>query len=85
MAAIYILVCFSSLYEYAKENSGPLKPGVETVQGTVKTVIGPVFDKFHDVPYQLLKYVDRKVSVLFTTLSLSLSVSRGHIVSLCVP
>lgn len=84
MAAIYILVCFSTLYEYAKENSGPLKPGVETVQGTVKTVIGPVFDKFHDVPYQLLKFVDRKVSVCLL-LSLSLSVSRGHIVSLCVP
>lgn len=61
VAAIYIVVCFSSLYEYAKENSGPLKPGVQAVEGTVKTVIGPVYEKFHDVPFELLKFVDRKV------------------------
>ncbi|CAL5426009.1 unnamed protein product [Camellia sinensis] len=39
VTAIYIIVCFSSLYESAKENSGPLKPGVQTVEATVKTVI----------------------------------------------
>ncbi|EXB40847.1 hypothetical protein L484_009092 [Morus notabilis] len=61
VAAIYIVVCLSSVYEYAKENSGPLKPGVQTVEGTVKTVIGPVYQKFHDVPFQLLKFVDGKV------------------------
>ncbi|XP_075641098.1 stress-related protein-like isoform X2 [Castanea sativa] len=61
VAAIYIVVCFSSLYEYAKENAGPLKPGVQTVEDTVRTVIGPVYEKFHDVPFELLKFVDRKV------------------------
>ncbi|XP_015891920.3 stress-related protein [Ziziphus jujuba] len=61
VAAIYMIVCFSSLYEYAKENSGPLKPGVQTVEATVKTVIGPVYEKFHDIPFELLKFVDRKV------------------------
>lgn len=61
VAAIYVIVCFSSLYEYAKENSGPLKPGVQTVEGTVKTVIGPVYEKFYDVPFELLMFVDRKV------------------------
>jgi len=61
VAAIYVIVCYSTLYEYAKENSGPLKPGVEAVEGTVKTVIGPVYEKFHDVPFELLKFVDRKV------------------------
>ncbi|GAV73864.1 REF domain-containing protein [Cephalotus follicularis] len=61
VAAIYIVVCFTSIYEYAKENSGPLKPGVQTVEGTVKTIIGPVYDKFHDVPFEILKFVDRKV------------------------
>lgn len=71
VAAIYIVVCFSSLYEYAKENAGPLKPGVQTVEGTVRTVIGPVYEKFHDVPFELLKFVDRKVpkSPLFTILT----------------
>ncbi|KAL6208432.1 hypothetical protein ACLB2K_019381 [Fragaria x ananassa] len=61
VAAIYAVLCFSSLYEYAKENAGPLKPGVQTVEGTVKTVIGPVYEKFQDLPFQLLKFVDRKV------------------------
>lgn len=54
---------FSILYEYAKDRSGPLKPGVDTVEETVKTVVGPVYNKFHDVPVELLKYVDRKVSL----------------------
>ncbi|RVW54503.1 Stress-related protein [Vitis vinifera] len=60
VAAIYVIVCFSSLYEYAKENSGPLKPGVQTVEGTVKTVIGPVYEKFYDVEasiYELERHV----------------------------
>ena len=61
VAAIYAVLCFSSLYEYAKESAGPLKPGVQTVEGTVKTVIGPVYEKFQDLPFQLLKFVDRKV------------------------
>jgi hypothetical protein len=61
VAAIYIVVCFSTLYEYAKESSGPLKSGVEAVEGTVKTVIGPVYERFNDVPFELLKFVDRKV------------------------
>lgn len=42
---------------------GPLKPSVETVEGTVKTVVGPVYDKFHGIPMELLKLVDRKVDV----------------------
>ena len=62
VAVIYAIVCLSSIYEYAKENSGPLKPGVQTVEGTVKTVIGPIYGRFHDVPFELLMFVDRKVS-----------------------
>jgi len=44
--------------------SGPLKPGVETVEGTVRSVVGPVYDKFHDVPIEVLKFVDRKVTIV---------------------
>ncbi|KAL5101348.1 hypothetical protein RYX36_005675, partial [Vicia faba] len=40
---------------------GPFKTCVDTVEEAVKTVIGPVYDKFHQVPVKLLKYVDRKV------------------------
>ncbi|KAK7855026.1 REF/SRPP-like protein At3g05500 [Quercus suber] len=61
VAAIHTIMCFTNLYVYAKDKSGPLKTGVETVEGTVKSVVGPVYDKFHDVPIEVLKYVDRKV------------------------
>ncbi|KAL5983784.1 hypothetical protein ACLOJK_017876 [Asimina triloba] len=60
VAAIHAIVFFSSIYDFAKENSGPLKPGVQTVEGTVKNVIGPVYEKFHVVPLQLLRFADRK-------------------------
>ncbi|CAI0551371.1 unnamed protein product, partial [Linum tenue] len=60
-AALHALVTFTNLYVYAKDKAGPLKPGVETVEGTVKTVVGPVYDKFQDVPIEVLKFVDRKV------------------------
>ncbi|CAN1355897.1 REF/SRPP-like protein At3g05500 [Linum perenne] len=59
-AAIHALMTFTNLYIYAKDKAGPLKPGVETVEGTVKTVVGPVYDKFQDVPIEVLKFVDRK-------------------------
>ncbi|KOM32219.1 hypothetical protein LR48_Vigan01g177500 [Vigna angularis] len=52
------------LYSYAKERAGPLKPGVNTVEEAVKTVVAPVYDRFHLVPVQLLKYADRKVGEL---------------------
>ncbi|XP_057776581.1 stress-related protein-like [Salvia miltiorrhiza] len=68
VAAAHVVVCFSTLYEYAKENSGPLRPGVQTVEGTVRTVIGPVYEKFHNVPSDLLRFVDRKVDESVTEL-----------------
>lgn len=61
VVTLHALMCCSRLYGYAKDNSGPLKPSVETVEGTVKTVVGPVYDKLHDVPIGLLKFVDHKV------------------------
>ncbi|XP_059313196.1 stress-related protein [Lycium ferocissimum] len=61
VAMIHAALYVAKVYGYAKENSGPLKPGVQTVEGTVKTVVGPVYDKFHDVPVEVLKFVDRKV------------------------
>lgn len=67
-AALHAIVCFSNLYCYAKGKAGPLKPGVETVEGTVKTVVGPVYDRFHGVPLELLKFVDRKVDKSMTKL-----------------
>ncbi|GFP92054.1 stress-related protein [Phtheirospermum japonicum] len=60
-AAFHAVMYAAKLYSYAKENSGPLKPGVDTVEGTVKTVVGPVYDKYHGVTVDVLKLVDRKV------------------------
>jgi len=61
VVALHGVVYASRLYGYARDNAGPLKAGVENVEGTVKTVVGPVYNQFHDVPCQLLKFVDRKV------------------------
>lgn len=70
-AAIHAVLCAARLYVYAKESAGPLRPGVQTVEGTVKTVVGPVYDKIHGVPFELLKFVDRKVRSTGHALSLS--------------
>ena len=61
LAAIRAVLCVSNLYLYAKEKSGPLRNGVESVEGTVKTVVGPVYDRYHTLPFDLLKLADRKV------------------------
>ncbi|KAK9067690.1 hypothetical protein SSX86_011801 [Deinandra increscens subsp. villosa] len=68
-AVIYFVVYFSTFYGYAKENSGSLKPGLQTVENTVRTVVGPVYEKFHDVPIEALKFLDLKVGDLLTELN----------------
>ncbi|KAM0027954.1 putative rubber elongation factor [Helianthus debilis subsp. tardiflorus] len=66
---VYFVVCFSTVYGYAKENAGSLKPGVQTVENTVRTVVGPVYDKYHDLPLEALKFLDLKVGDLMTELN----------------
>lgn len=61
VAAVYFAACFSTLYELAKDNAGPLQLGVENIEDSVRTVLAPLYDKFHDVPFKLLLFVDRKV------------------------
>ncbi|KAL5075929.1 hypothetical protein RYX36_014913 [Vicia faba] len=61
IAAIHTFVFVSYLYNSAKKNSGSLRSAVETVEGTVTTVIGPVYNKFKDVPDDVLVFVDHKV------------------------
>ncbi|MED6187500.1 hypothetical protein PIB30_077028 [Stylosanthes scabra] len=60
-ATLQAMMRAAIFYSYAKERSGPLKSGVETVEEAVKTVVAPVYDKFHLVPAEFLRYVDRKV------------------------
>lgn len=66
IAAIHAFVCMSSLYDYAKQNSGPLRSAVGTVEGTVTTVLGPVYNKFKPLPQDLLVFFDNKVSFYLT-------------------
>ncbi|RHN69238.1 putative rubber elongation factor [Medicago truncatula] len=61
IAAIHTYVFISYLYESAKKNAGPLRSVVETVEGAVTTVVGPVYNKFKDVPDDVLVFVDNKV------------------------
>ncbi|KAL9393094.1 hypothetical protein Peur_012379 [Populus x canadensis] len=68
VAAVHAVLTFTNLYIYAKDKAGPLKPGVETVEGTVKSVVGPVYDKFREVPIEVLKFVDRKVDESVTNM-----------------
>lgn len=63
VAVLHAVLYSSKVYGYAKEYSGPLRPGVETIEDTLKTVVGPAYDKFHDVPVEVLKFVDRRVSM----------------------
>ena len=61
IAAIQAFVCMSNLYDYAKQNSGPLRSAVGTVEATVTTVIGPVYHKFNPLPKHFLLFLDNKV------------------------
>nr|ARN59416.1 rubber elongation factor-like protein [Hevea brasiliensis] len=67
-ATIYAVGSFSKLYLYAKDKSGPLKPGVNTVEVTVKSVVRPIYSKFHDVPNKALKFADHTVDASVTIL-----------------
>ncbi|KAI3752400.1 hypothetical protein L2E82_24428 [Cichorium intybus] len=60
-ATLHTVLYASKAYDYAKDNSGPLKPSVETIEGTLKTVVGHAYHKFHGVPVEVLRLVDRKV------------------------
>ncbi|CAK9144304.1 unnamed protein product [Ilex paraguariensis] len=61
LISINALVCVSYLYEFAKQNSGPLKSTVGTVEKAATTVIGPVYEKLKSVPGDLLVFLDQKV------------------------
>ena len=53
----------AGIYEFAKHSSGPLKPGVQCVESTVRTVIGPLYQTIEGKPYEILLFVDRKVNI----------------------
>ncbi|CAH9077610.1 unnamed protein product [Cuscuta epithymum] len=61
------VVLVSNLYEYAKQNSGPLRSTVGTVENAVTTVVKPVYEKLKDVPDDVLVFLDKKVDVATET------------------
>ena len=61
VAAQNVTTCPSVLYGYAKENSGPLKQVLDTIEGTVKLIVGPVYPKVQGKPFDILLLADRKV------------------------
>ncbi|XP_022746754.1 uncharacterized protein LOC111296623 isoform X1 [Durio zibethinus] len=61
VTAVHVVLCLTNLFVYAKERSGLLKPGVEIVERIIKSLVRLVFDKYFNVPGELLKFVDRKV------------------------
>ncbi|KAJ3683724.1 hypothetical protein LUZ60_013951 [Juncus effusus] len=61
VAAVHAVLCLTSLYELAKDNAGPLKGGIQAAENTVKSVMSPVYDSFHDAPLVLLSFADSKV------------------------
>ncbi|KAK9008342.1 hypothetical protein V6N11_075240 [Hibiscus sabdariffa] len=61
VAAIHALVCISNLYDYSKRNSGSLRSTVDNVESAVTAVVGPVYQRFKDLPVHLLGFLDNKV------------------------
>uniref|UniRef100_A0A0D6QXX1 Uncharacterized protein n=1 Tax=Araucaria cunninghamii TaxID=56994 RepID=A0A0D6QXX1_ARACU len=54
-----------NIYAYAKENSGPLKEGVDAVEGKVRVVVGPLYRKMEGKPYHLLQFLDKTMDDVF--------------------
>ncbi|XP_066398274.1 stress-related protein-like [Miscanthus floridulus] len=61
VAAAQAAVYLAGLYGLAKDHAGPLRPGVDAVESTVKGVVGPVYARFGGLPLDVLAFVDRKV------------------------
>ncbi|MCO5550303.1 hypothetical protein L7F22_003786 [Adiantum nelumboides] len=56
-----VCVYLSAIYEAAKDQAGPLRPGVEDVEEVLKVVVRPVLRIAEDQSTKLLDYVDKKV------------------------
>lgn len=78
--ALNTAVLVSNLYDYAKQNSGPLRSTVGTVENAVTTVVRPVYERFKGVPDEVLVFLDKKVS----NLHLYLLFSSIIMLSLCI-
>lgn len=65
IAVIQTIVCVTNLYDYAKQNSGPLRSAVESVESAVNTVVAPAYEKLRIAPDDVLVFLDEKVFFVF--------------------
>lgn len=65
VAVVHLFMLVAKLYSLLKENLGPLKPGINAVENTVRSFAGPVWGKFDNVPIECLKFLDHKVQFFF--------------------
>ncbi|KAL8527965.1 hypothetical protein ACS0TY_005686 [Phlomoides rotata] len=63
VAVLHVFMLVAKLYSILKENLGPLKPGINAVENTVRSFVAPVWGKFDNVPFECLKFVDRKIDM----------------------
>ncbi|KAK9673006.1 hypothetical protein RND81_12G140000 [Saponaria officinalis] len=63
VVAINTMVWLSTVYDYAKLNSGPSRSVVASVKTAVTTAISPFFNIFKTVLYHLLVFLDHQVDV----------------------
>ena len=76
-AVMKAVASISCLYSYGKDSSGALKPGVDRVEGTVNTVLGPVVSKLNGKPDELLVFIDSKVREAFLEVSFDIFEYEG--------
>lgn len=60
-AVLQFYVFLLQVYDHLKDKSGSFKLGIESVEGTVKTVVGPVLSKAQLDPDAYLAFVDTKI------------------------
>ncbi|XP_042049677.1 stress-related protein-like isoform X1 [Salvia splendens] len=61
VATIHLMMLIATIYGFAKERSGRLKPTICVVENSVRALIAPLYAKTHHLPIQLLTFADRKV------------------------
>ncbi|KAL1549784.1 stress-related protein-like [Salvia divinorum] len=61
VATLHVMMLIASIYCFAKERSGRLKPTINVVEHSVRTLFAPLYAKSHHLPIQLLNFADRKV------------------------
>lgn len=66
IAVIQTVLCVTNLYDFAKQNSGPLRSAVESVESAVNTVVAPAYEKLRIAPDDVLVFLDEKVFFTFS-------------------